>query len=130
MKRVIVMSLMCLCLTGCSAIMALSGEREANLSTLKIGQHRQEVILHLGQPAKTLSKETGRIDEFKLQRGNAPSAGRAVGHLFMDAITFGFWEIIGVPIEAIGSSSMTLTIEYNEEDRVKSFNTGDEQKLL
>ena len=113
---------------GCSVGMALHGKPEPNLGAIEIGQKRSIVLLNLGQPAKTLQDEAGRIDVFELERGNAPSAGRAVGHAAMDVLTFGAWEIIGAPVEGFIGDKFSLTIHYDNEDKVSKMSTGPVQK--
>lgn len=102
--------------SGCSVMMAMHGKPEPNLSAIHEGQNRDEVIMLLGsEPAKTMTTEDGMIDIFYLERGNAPNAGRAIGHAVLDVLTWGAWEIIGTPVEAMTSSTMTLTIEYTKD---------------
>ncbi len=76
-------------LQGCSVGMAMSGQPDPNIGALQIGQKRDIVLLNLGQPTKTSVKEEKRTDVFHLERGNQPSAGRAVGHAAMDVLTLG-----------------------------------------
>ena len=115
-------SLIC---TGCSMFMAMHGKRDANVGALSIGQDRAIVIANLGQPSKTVTTESGRVDVFELQRGNAPSGGRALAHGAIDVLTLGLWEIIGTPIEAMQGESYTLTIEYDKQDKVTKVATGE-----
>lgn len=113
--------------SGCAAAMALYGKREVDVAALHIGQHRDEVIMIVGQPYKTQATEEGRKDIFECQRGNAPSTGRAVGHAAMSLLTLGWWEIAGVPIEALSSSKFYLTITYDKEDKVAKIKTSEEK---
>jgi hypothetical protein len=111
-------------LLGCSVGMALHGDPEPNLGALQIGQDRDLVLLHLGQPAKMHTTERGRIDVFELQRGNAPSGGRALGHAVMDVLTLGVWEVFGTPIEAAIGEKFTLTVEYDQQGKVTKIASG------
>ena len=113
--------------TGCSVFMAMHGKRDANIGALSIGQDRAIVMANLGQPAKTATTDAGRVDIFELQRGNAPSGGRALAHGAIDVFTFGIWELIGTPIEAMQGESYTMTIEYDLQDKVKKVYTGEGQ---
>jgi len=124
-KRLFFFLLLVVALSGCSIFMAMHGKRDPNLSVLRIGQDRAVVIANLGEPEKTILTENGRIDVFRLQRGNAPSAGRALAHGALDLLTFGGWEIIGTPIEAMQGETFTLTIEYDKNDKVKKVITGE-----
>lgn len=114
-------------ISGCAAAMALHGKRDIDVASLHIGQPRDEVIMIVGQPYKTQTTETGRKDIFECQRGNAPSTGRAVGHAAMTLLTLGWWEIAGVPIEALSSSKFYLTITYDKEDKVTKIKTSEEK---
>jgi len=112
-------------LTGCSVFMAMKGKQDANLSVLNIGQDRSIVIANLGQPDKTVLLENKRVDVFKLERGNAPSAGRALGHGALDLLTLGLWEVAGTPIEAMQGETFYLTVEYDQNDKVTKVISGD-----
>ncbi|MDP1853446.1 MAG: hypothetical protein Q8L26_04525 [Candidatus Omnitrophota bacterium] len=112
--------------SGCSVMMALHGKREVDLGSLHVGQPRDEVILLLGQPAQTLTTDTGRKEIFEIQRGNSPSAGRAIGHGVMDVLTFGGWEIIGTPVEGFSSSQLQITIDFDKDDKVTKIKSGQE----
>lgn len=114
--------------SACSVGMALSGKEEPNTGAIKIGQHRDEVLLHLGQPTKTIATEEGRKDLFLLERGNAPSTGRAIGHAAMDVLTLGVWEIIGTPVEGFTGEKFTVTIHFDQDDRVTKIETGPPKK--
>ena len=111
--------------TGCSVFMAMHGKRDANIGALSIGQDRAIVLANLGQPDKTVTTENGRVDVFHLERGNAPSGGRALAHGAIDLFTLGLWELIGTPIEAMQGESYTLTIEYDKQDKVTKVSTGE-----
>ncbi len=110
-------------LQACSVGMAMSGQPDPNTGALRIGQARDEVLLHLGQPTQTLATAAGRADEFHLQRGNQPSTGRAVGHAVLDVLTLGAWEIVGTPVEGFTGDTFTLAISYDAEEKVTKITT-------
>ena len=123
-KLLIVLFILIFFCNGCAVFMAMHGKKDANVGILNIGQDRSVVLVNLGQPTKTVASDTGRMDVFELQRGNTPSGGRALAHGALDLLTFGFWEIIGTPIEAMQGETYTLTIEYDANDKVtKIFTT-------
>ena len=133
MRKIIslmLIGLMAISISGCAVAMALHGKREVDIASLHIGQPRDEVIMILSQPMKTQTTETGRTDIFECQRGNAPSAGRAIGHGAMDVLTFGAWELIGTPVEALSGSTFYMTISYDKEDKVTKIKTGEEKGSL
>ena len=123
MLRFILPMLMPVLLAGCSVGMAMSGKPDPNISALDIGQDRDVVILNFGQPAKTLMTDNKRADIFELERGNEQSMGRATGHAVMDLLTLGVWEIVGTPIEGFAGDTITLQIEYDENNKVQSVKT-------
>ena len=102
----------------------MHGKEDVNLSSITVGQDRSIVVMNLGQPQKTNANEHGRVDTYLVERGNAPSIGRAVGHAAMDVLTLGAWEIIGTPIEGFAGEEFTLTIEYGADDKLKTVATG------
>ena len=110
-------------LTGCSVGMAMSGKPDPNLGVLEVGQSRDIVLLNIGQPTRTAATEKGRTDVFELERGNQQSVGRAAGHAVMDVLTIGLWEIVGTPIEGFTGDEFTVSIEYDENDKVKKVKT-------
>jgi len=127
---VLVLGMLAVSTSGCAVGMALSGKHDIDKASLKIGMPRAEVINIAGQPKKTMTIEDGRVDVFECQRGNAPSAGRAVGHAVMDILTWGVWEVIGTPVEGLSSSKYYVTIKYDMEDRVTDIKTSEDKGAL
>ena len=113
MKALLVIS--SLNLASCSVGMAMHGKEDVNLASI--------VVMNLGQPQKTIANEHGRVDTYLVERGNAASIGRAVGHAAMDLLTFGIWKVIDSPIEGFAGEEFTLTIEYGTDDKLKSVAT-------
>jgi hypothetical protein len=110
-------------ITGCSVGMALSGKREPNLGTIRVGATRGEVELQLGNPVSSVTTEDGkRVDIYEYEIGNEPSAGRAVAHGVMDVLTFGLWEVVGTPVEALKGNKYTTSIAYDSDNRVIAIN--------
>ncbi len=106
--------LLCLAvLNGCAVGMALHGKAEPQIDDLQLGMpiERVHFIMRNYTPAISFVGNK-RIEEYDVQIGNAPSAGRALGHLAMDVFTWGIWEIVGTPMEAVITKSMKLTIIY------------------
>ena len=101
--------------------MALSGKREPQLQNLKQGLSIEEAhfIMRDYTPNVIFTEEDDRIEEYEIQIGNAPSGGRAIGHGVMDVLTFGAWEIIGTPVEAVASGKNTVTITYRDDKILK-----------
>lgn len=125
----LVLPVLLVALSGCGALMALSGKKAADLSALRLGQDRTEVIAILGKPARTVIVDGKKVDIFDLQRGNDPSGSRAVMHGAMDVLTFGFWEVLATPMEATQGESFTLSVEYDDNDKVTRAVRGDIQPV-
>lgn len=122
-KNLFFMILLCsvIFLNGCSVGMALSGKREPQLQNLKKGMDIEEAhfIMRDYTPTVTFTEEGDRIEEYKIQIGNAPSGGRAIGHGIMDVLTLGAWEIIGTPVEGASSGTSIVTITYRDDKILK-----------
>lgn len=76
-------------LQGCSAIMALNGDKEPNFSVVTKGQSKAVVE---AQPLKPFSLETlengNIVATYHYTVGNEPSTGRAVVYVLLDCLTF------------------------------------------
>lgn len=127
-KKAIMLVLACLLiataatvLNGCAVGMALHGKREPELSDLRKGMNIDEAhfLLRDYTPAVTITEEGDRIEAYKIQLGNAPSGGRALGHLAMDVLTWGLWEVVGTPMEAVTSGTMNLKVTYRNDKIIK-----------
>jgi len=121
MKRLIVLLLLVPFISGCSVGMALHGKREPDMGDLRKGMSIEEAhfILRDYEPAISFTDDGDRIEEYKIELGNKPSGGRALGHLAMDVFTLGLWEIVGTPVEAMTSGDMRLKITYRDDKIIK-----------
>ncbi len=112
-------------LKGCSVGMALSGEKDPDLSVVREGTSRAEVEFQLGQPVEVNTKTPGKTSaKYQYTLGNDPSAGRAIAHGAMDVLTFGVWEIVGTPVEAINGKNYEVWITYNDLDKIEHIGRG------
>ena len=110
-------------IVGCSVAMALSGKKEPNLGAVRVGSTRGEAELQLGSPISSVTMEDGRrMDIYEYELGNEPSTGRAVAHGVLDVVTWGLWEIIGTPAEAIQGKKYQITIYYDSDNRIAAIN--------
>ncbi|MBI4685561.1 MAG: hypothetical protein HY755_10215 [Nitrospirae bacterium] len=110
-------------LSGCSVGMAMSGKQDPNFGAFRVGSTRGEVELQLGSSITSTTTPDGkRIDIYEYELGNAPSAGRAIGHGVMDILTLGLWEVVGTPIEGFQGEKRRLFIVYDKNDRVEAIN--------
>lgn len=104
--------------------MATQGSHKPDLSALDERAKRNRIETALGQPIKTQREEDGyRIDTYRYEIGNEPSAGRAAGHAALDVLTLGIWELAGTPIEASQGTEYEAIVTYDEQDRVVDFRT-------
>lgn len=126
--KLILIGLLAISISGCAVGMALHGKGEPNLGDLRVGMSIDEAhfILRDYTPAVSYTPEGYRIEEYKIEMGNAPSGGRALGHLAMDVLTLGGWEILGTPMEGFSSSSMRLNITYKD-DKITKISAGQKE---
>ena len=107
-----------LLLPACSVRMAATGTEEPSLAMCRIGASITEIERELGAPVRSRDLASGGqecIYEYEL--GNEPSPGRAAAHATLDVLSFGLWELIGTPYEAIGGSKYQLIVVYDAEGR-------------
>lgn len=103
---------------GCSAIMAVSGTTAPDVNSIRPGVPKSLIDLQLGSPIHVTQEESGSLAWYTYQIKNEPSAARAMGHIFMDIMTLGAWEIVGVPIEAMTPKTKWLGIQYDRSKKV------------
>ena len=110
-------------LPGCSVVMALSGKPEPRFEQLQVGMSREGVENILGSPAETVpTKDGNQTAIYIYERGNERSIVRAVIHLFMDIITFGFWEIPATAAEGSQGEERRFPIVYAPDGTVLLLN--------
>ncbi|GFH63200.1 MAG: hypothetical protein ZNDK_0971 [Candidatus Desulfovibrio kirbyi] len=115
MRRLIYVPLVML-LAGCSVGMAMSGKKDPQLGAIRVGATRGEIELHLGAPVEIREENGHRFDVYAYEIGNEPSAGRAIGHGVMDALTLGLWEVVGTPVEGFQGDKKYLSVVYDDND--------------
>ncbi len=117
MKKI---SLLLLCslvlIQGCSAIMAGKKQTRKDLSVIRIGGDRDDIVQVLGAPFMSTRTDDGGVkDVYKLVE-NAGTKGTKtlaiVGHTTMDVLTLGLWEIVGTPLEIATQEEATVFILY------------------
>ncbi|MGL4997677.1 MAG: hypothetical protein ACRC5T_01620 [Cetobacterium sp.] len=106
--------------TGCSAVMALSGDKDPNLSLIKEGQSRSIIE---SEPLKSVSTEKlpngNFVSTYNYTVGKEPSAGRAIVYLLLDGLTFFLAELVTMPVEMSKKGDMKfIKIEYTPEGKV------------
>ncbi len=107
---------------GCAVGMAMNGTKDPDLTVLQEGASRAEVELQLGPALSDITLPIGNhYCTYEYSLGNEPSAGRTVGHVFLDVLTVGLWEIVGTPIEmaAANTEDFTVTVEYGPDMKLR-----------
>ncbi len=108
--------------TGCSVFMAASQPTKKNLEVLNKGTDRNYVLAELGSPVSTETKYGKKVDVFSFKQGSSTGAkvGRALFHGTADFFSFGLWEVVGTPTEAvISGKKLAFEVMYDENDRVE-----------
>lgn len=107
--------------SGCAVAMATRQPAAKDLSVLKPGHARSEVIATLGWPEHADEKEGHRVDRFDILQGYSKGAkvSRALGHGVADAMTLGLWEAIGTPAEMVfDGNNLLIEVAYDADERV------------
>jgi hypothetical protein len=111
---------------GCSAIMAGKKQTHKDLSVLRIGGHRDDIVAVLGAPYQTQRFKDGQVkDTYKLVEG-APTKEwktvEVVGNVAADVVTLGLWEIVGTPLQIASQQEATLFIlYYGPDNKLKAY---------
>jgi hypothetical protein len=109
--------------SGCSVVMAAKQPDAKDLSVLNEGTPRSAVVSELGPPVWSGEREGAKVEVFSFVDGyhKGTKAARAFFHAAADVFTFGLWEVVGTPAEAIFSGSkMRIEVVYDAQERVKS----------
>ncbi|MGL5357112.1 MAG: hypothetical protein ACRC0F_11180 [Cetobacterium sp.] len=103
--------------TGCSAIMAASGEDEVELHFLKKGDSKNITIAKIGKnPIITKQMEDDiEIQIFKLRTNDEPCYPRAAAYVLLDSLTLCLAEVFTTPIELVKGSTYYLKVNYKND---------------
>lgn len=111
---------------GCSVAMAHNKQTRKDLSVLRVGGDRDDIVQVLGAPYMTTRNDDGSCkDVYKLVE-NAPTEGQryleVFGNATMDVVTLGLWEIAGTPLEmASQKDATTFILNYGADNKLKSY---------
>jgi hypothetical protein len=101
--------------------MAMSGKESPSMAVCRVGADRADIQAQLGAPTGERLLDSGdSVCTYEYQVGNEPSAGRAVAHGAMDLVTFGLWEVVGTPIEALQGETFEMTVTYAPDGKAKA----------
>ena len=110
-------------LCGCAAVKATQQPGKKNLEVLNPGTPRTHVIAELGAPMWSEERDGETVDVFAFKQGysKGAKAGRALLHVTGDVLTWGLWEIVGIPAESLADGSdVKVEITYDHDRNVKS----------
>lgn len=107
-------------LQGCSAVMALNGDKEPNLSLITKGQSRSIIESQPLKPVSTEKLANGNIvATYHYTVGNEPSAGRAAVYVLLDCVTCFISELVTMPIEMTKKGELKMIkVEYTPSGEV------------
>jgi len=128
MKKTILILLctLVLLIQGCSAFMAGKKQTHKDLSVLRIGGNRDDIVAVLGAPYQTQRFEDGQVkDTYKIVE-DAPSKEmktvEVLGNGVLSIGTLGLWEIIGTPMQIASQQEATLFIlYYGPDNKLKAY---------
>ena len=111
---------------GCSVTMAAKEQTRKDLSVIRIGGNRDDIVQVLGAPYMTSRNEDGSYKDIYKLVENAPTKGEktiaVVGHAAMDVCTLGLWEIAGTPLElATKQDATTFVLYYGPDNKLKAY---------
>ncbi len=107
---------------ACSIMKAAKQPGLKDLSVLKRGAARNQVISELGPPAFSEQKDGTLVELYIFKQGyhTGIKVSRAVFHAGADVFTFGLWEIFANPIEEMATGTeMSVEVTFNENDEVE-----------
>ena len=79
---------------GCAVVRATKGDPGLDISPVKPGAPREAVEARMGLPLRGWTTSEGIAYRlYRYDAGVPPSAGDALGHAILDAISVGAWEI-------------------------------------
>jgi hypothetical protein len=127
-KTILILLLLCTMelAQGCSAVMASKKQTHKDLSVLRIGGDRDDIVAVLGAPYMTQRFEDGQVkDTYKIVEG-APSEGmktvEVVGNGVLSLGTLGIWEVVGTPLQLATKQEATLFIlYYSKDNKLKAY---------
>lgn len=113
-------------LAGCSVAMSASRSTyKGDPALLQVGADRSLIESTFGSPNMTASLDGGRtkviykIDPDAHREGSKAAA--VAGHVVMDVLTLGLWEVVGTPLELAAQDKFTSYIlVYNTSQKVES----------
>lgn len=109
--------------TGCAATMAAKQPEYTDLSMLRQGISRSEVVSVLGRPLISDTNKDGHLVEtYKFRQGyrTVTRVVRVMFHVAADFFTLFLWEFVGMPMEVVfAGNETTVEVTYDENKQFK-----------
>jgi hypothetical protein len=112
--------------SGCSVFMAIDQPDKKNVDLFRVGTPRSVLLGEFGAPAVSETRSGKKYEIFKFVQGysTGAKAGRALVHGAADVATFGLWEVVGTPAEAIFSGDeMAYEVSHDQDNKVDEVTT-------
>lgn len=112
--------------SGCSVFMAIDQPGKKNVDLFRVGTPGSVLLGEFGAPAVSETRSGRKYEIFKFVQGysTGAKAGRALVHGAADVATFGLWEVVGTPTEAIFSGDeMAYEVSYDQDNKVDEVTT-------
>ncbi|WP_231623580.1 hypothetical protein [Nitrosospira briensis] len=112
--------------SGCSVFMAIDQPDKKNVDLFRVGTPRSVLLGEFGAPAVSETRSGRKYEIFKFVQGysTGAKAGRALVHGAADVATFGLWEVVGTPAEAIFSGDeMAYEVSYDQDNKIDEVTT-------
>ena len=106
---------------GCSVFMAAKQPDAKNIDLFKVGTSRSMLLAEFGSPTMSDERNGKKSEIFKFVQGysSGVKAGRAFFHGAADVVTWGLWEVVGTPTEAVFSgNAMAYEVTYDDKDKI------------
>lgn len=126
-KAAVALLMISMMTTGCSVLMAANrSSYRGDLSTIKEGVSRSEIVQELGEPDSFSKTEIGGFDDrYTLDPGAHRTwvkVGTVFLHLGADLVTAFLWEFVGTPYElAVRDRTVIYHLAYNPDGKLASF---------
>jgi hypothetical protein len=109
--------------SGCAATKAMQQPPKRNLNVLSQGTPRTHVIAELGAPMWTDPNTAPPVDVYSFKQGysKGAKATRALVHTAGDVVTWGLWEVVGIPTETLADGTdVQVTVHYDQNQQVRN----------
>lgn len=127
--RLCAVPLLALLLAGCSVAMSSNRSTyKGDASAFSVGAERTLIEATFGPPERSTPMADGRTQvTYRLDPKAHTEGARSAaiyGHLVMDVLTLGLWEVVGTPLEiAARDQLVSYVLVYGPDQKVQSVST-------